>query len=175
MRPESNSVNASSENSSVMRSRIDLKVNGEICRLDLNPGDTLLDMLRDRLGLIGAKRGCDTGGCGCCTVLVNNRAVYSCMTYALSLNHKEVTTIEGLEINGKLDPVQEAFVNGGAIQCGYCTSGIVMNAKSLLFSKSSPTDEEIKKALSGNLCRCTGYQKIIEAVKMASQSRQSPF
>jgi len=135
----------------------------------LSPNEPLLDVLRERLCLFGAKRGCDTGGCGCCTVLVDNKAVYSCMTFALSLNDKQITTVEGLVSDGKADPLQEAFVKTGAIQCGYCTSGMIMNAKSLLISKSSPTEEEIRKAISGNLCRCTGYQKIIEAVKMAAQ------
>ena len=143
--------------------------------LDLNPSDTLLDTLREKLSLTGAKRGCDSGGCGCCTVLVDNRAVYSCMTYALTLNGERVTTIEGLASDGEMDTIQRAFVEVGAIQCGYCTSGMIMNAKSLLLSSKAPTEDEIKKVLSGNLCRCTGYQKIIEAVKMAAnKSRVSP-
>lgn len=155
-------------------SKINLEVNGKKYVLDLTPIDTLLDVLRERLGLIGAKRGCDTGGCGCCTVLVDNRSVYSCMTYALTLNGRRVTTIEGLSVNEEMEPIQRAFVEIGAIQCGYCTSGMIMNAKSLLLSKSDPTEDEIRKALSGNLCRCTGYQKIIEAVKVAVHNYQNP-
>ncbi|MDG6997360.1 MAG: FAD binding domain-containing protein [Nitrososphaerota archaeon] len=172
LRNESNGSTMMTEYSSVLSSTVILEVNGKSHRLELGPCETLLDVLRERLGLSGAKRGCDTGGCGCCTVLVNNRAVYSCMTYALSLNGKQVTTIEGLIVDGRMDPIQEAFVKVGAVQCGYCTSGMIMNAKSLLLSEKSPSEEQIRKSISGNLCRCTGYQKIVEAVMMASKNNQ---
>lgn len=150
-------------------------MNRESHIVKVKPSETLLEVLRERLGLLGAKSGCDTGGCGCCTVLVNDRAVYSCMTYAATLNGKKVTTVEGLASHGIMDPIQEAFAKAGAIQCGYCTSGMMMNAKSLLLTNNTPTEEEIRKALSGNLCRCTGYQKIIEAVKMVVEQSRSPL
>jgi carbon-monoxide dehydrogenase small subunit len=151
-----------------MKTLIELSVNGERHEVAVEPYETVLRVLRDRLGLIGTKQGCDTGGCGCCTVLVDGRARYSCMTYALSVKEQAITTIEGLRREGKLDPIQEAFVATGAVQCGYCTAGVIMAARDLLDEVKSPTDGEIRRAIAGNLCRCTGYHKIVEAIRVAS-------
>lgn len=153
-----------------MKRLITIHVNGDLHDLAVEPGETLLQVLREDLGLVGPKRGCDGGGCGCCTVLVDGRAVYSCMAYALSVEGRAVTTVEGLAQNGKLDPLQEAFVTAGAVQCGYCTSGMIMVAKQLLAEEPDPDEERIRHAIAGNLCRCTGYQKIVEAVKLAAAS-----
>jgi carbon-monoxide dehydrogenase small subunit len=128
-------------------------------------------VLREELGLIGTKKGCDTGGCGCCTVLIDGRAVYSCMVFVMSAEGRKITTIEGLRKDGKLDPVQEAFIQTGAVQCGYCTCGMIMAAKAFLSSHRSPDDQQIRQGIAGNLCRCTGYQKIVEAVRLVSANR----
>jgi carbon-monoxide dehydrogenase small subunit len=154
-----------------MKQVIELNINDETHEVAVEPYDTLLRTLRERIGLIGTKRGCDSGGCGCCTVLVDGKAVYSCMTYVRSVTDKAITTIEGLARNGELDPLQEAFIEASAVQCGYCTCGIIMSAKELLSSNSNPDEQEIRKAISGNLCRCTGYSKIVDAIKLAA-SRQ---
>jgi aerobic carbon-monoxide dehydrogenase small subunit len=146
---------------------IQLDVNGERHEVAVLPADTLLRVLREQLGLPGTKRGCDSGGCGCCTVLVDGRAVYSCMTFALALEDCRITTIEGLAQDGTLDPLQQAFVAADAVQCGYCTCGMIMAARQLLDDNPHPDEEEIRRGLSGNLCRCTGYQKIVDAVKLA--------
>jgi aerobic carbon-monoxide dehydrogenase small subunit len=145
-----------------------LHVNGETHRISVAPGATLLEVLRDRIGLKGTKRGCDMGQCGACTVLVNGEAVLSCLMLAASADGKEVTTIEGLERSGRLHPLQEAFVSEGAVQCGFCTPGMILSAKGLLDKEPDPTEETIREALSGNLCRCTGYEKIVQAVQKAS-------
>lgn len=147
---------------------IRLDVNGEQHEVAVLPADTLLRVLREQLGLLGAKRGCDSGGCGCCTLLVDGQAVYSCMTFAVAQEGRRITTIEGLGRDGKLDPLQQAFVAADAVQCGYCTCGMIMAARQLLDGNPHPDDEEIRRGLSGNLCRCTGYQKIVAAVKLAS-------
>jgi carbon-monoxide dehydrogenase small subunit len=121
--------------------------------------------------MFATKRGCDSGGCGCCTVNVDGLAVYSCMTFALSLDGKKVTTVEGLRRDGKLDPLQQAFIDADAVQCGYCTCGIMMAARQLLRENPDPDEEEIRRGISGNLCRCTGYQKIVDAIKLAAAAR----
>lgn len=126
---------------------------------------SLADMIRDVLNLTGTKRGCDTGGCGMCTVLVDDRAVYSCMTPAWRVEGRKVTTVEGLMRNGKLHPLQETFVKNSAAQCGYCTAGILMAAKALLDSNPTPTEEEIRDALSGVICRCTGYLLYLQSIR----------
>jgi carbon-monoxide dehydrogenase small subunit len=149
---------------------ISLEVNGELYEVAVEPEYTLLHVLREELGLIGTKKGCDTGGCGCCTVLIDGRAVYSCMVWVMTAEGKKITTIEGLRKNGKLDPLQEAFIQAGAVQCGYCTCGMIMAAKAFLSSNRSPNDQEIRQAIAGNLCRCTGYHKIVEAIRLASTS-----
>jgi len=151
-----------------MKKQIRLKVNGFEHDVSIMPHWTLLDVLRDELGLTGAKKGCDHGECGACTVIINGQAVLSCLVLAIQAQGKDILTIEGLSQGTKLDPVQDAFVKYGAIQCGFCTPGMVMTSRALLNKTMRPSEEEIKKALSGNLCRCTGYVKIIEAVKSAS-------
>lgn len=150
-----------------MSQEIEIQVNGVGRALAVEAGETLLHVLREQLGLVGAKRGCDGGGCGACTVHVDGKAVYSCMTYAASLDGAAVTTVEGLG-NGELDPVQAAFVAAGAVQCGYCTPGMIMSVEQLLAENPAPDEEQIRHALAGNLCRCTGYQKIVDAVKLAA-------
>lgn len=147
---------------------INLIVNGQRVTATVDPGLTLLRFLRENLRLTGTKEGCGQGECGACTVLVNNQAVNSCLIPVVAVDGCEVVTIEGLARNGELDPLQQAFIDEGAIQCGFCTPGAIMSAKALLLSNPKPTEEEIREALSGNLCRCTGYQKIIRAVKVAS-------
>jgi aerobic-type carbon monoxide dehydrogenase small subunit (CoxS/CutS family) len=154
-----------------MEKRVTIEVNGKRHELEVAPNETLLQVLRDRLLLIGAKRGCDSGGCGCCTVHVDGMAVYSCMKFARSLHGSEVTTIEGLAPNGELDPLQTAFVEEGAVQCGYCTCGIIMSAKEFLATAEDPDEDQIRHAIAGNLCRCTGYHKIVKAIKAAGTAR----
>jgi carbon-monoxide dehydrogenase small subunit len=143
-------------------------VNGFAYDLLIRPQWTLADVLRDELGLTGTKKGCGKGECGACTVIVDGGAILSCLVLAIQMQGKRILTIEGLSQEGRLDALQDAFVQYGAIQCGYCTPGMIMTASALLSKNSRPSEEEIKKALSGNLCRCTGYVKIIEAVKKAS-------
>lgn len=148
-----------------MKKTVELRVNGKLYTVDVEPYDSLNKVLREHLGLTGTKRGCDYGGCGSCTVLVNEKSVYSCMYPALKAKNKEITTIEGLEKNGELNPIQKAFVEANALQCGYCTPGLVMAAHALLLSNHSPSDEEIIDSISGNLCRCGLYPNIIKAIK----------
>lgn len=155
----------------MMKQIINIDVNNEIHEVAIEKSDTLVMVLRERLGMQGTKRGCDSGGCGCCTVLVDGQAVYSCMTFALSLEGKKITTVEGLVKDGKLDVIQQAFIDTAAVQCGYCTCGIMMAAKQLLNDNPNPSEEEIRKGISGNLCRCTGYTKIVEAIKLVATSR----
>ena len=151
-----------------MKQVIRLDVNGETHEVAVQPHDSLLRTLREALGLNGAKRGCDSGGCGCCTVLVDGKAVYSCMTMVMQVVGREVTTVEGLGEGAGLDPVQQAFIDADAVQCGYCTCGIMMAAKQLLAENPDPDEAAVRKSISGNLCRCTGYQKIVEAVQLAA-------
>ncbi len=143
-----------------------LNVNGEEREVVVKPFERLNDVLRATIGLTGTKRGCDTGGCGACTVLLNGRPVYSCMMPAIQAEGKEIVTIEGLGSDGKLDPIQEAMIEHGGIQCGFCTPGVIISAKALLTSNPKQTEADIREALAGNLCRCTGYVKIIEAIRM---------
>jgi len=149
---------------------INLDINGENPELAVEPQDSLLRVLRENLGLIGTKKGCDTGGCGCCTIHVDGKAVYSCMVYAMSVQDKSVVSIEGIAANDKLDPLQQAFIDAGAVQCGYCTCGTIMAARELLATVSDPDEEQIRHAIAGNLCRCTGYQKIVDAIKLAAEN-----
>lgn len=151
-----------------MKTQIRLQVNGFEYDLLIKPHWTLADVLRDELGLTGTKKGCGKGECGACTVIVDGEAILSCLVLAIQTQGKHILTIEGLAQEGKLDVLQDAFVQYGAIQCGYCTPGMIMTARAFLNKNPLPSVEEIKKALSGNLCRCTGYLKIIEAVKKAS-------
>ncbi|MEE8307735.1 MAG: (2Fe-2S)-binding protein [Gammaproteobacteria bacterium] len=151
-----------------MKKLIQLEINGDTHELAVSPDESLLGVLRNHLDLIGPKRGCDSGGCGCCTVQVDGKAVYSCMMYAVSVQGMKVTTIEGLIQGSELDPLQQAFIDAGAVQCGYCTCGIIMAAKELLDTVKNPSEDEIRHAIAGNLCRCTGYQKIVDAIKLAA-------
>jgi len=149
---------------------IGIEVNGGHYRLSVKVSALLIDVLRDELGLKGTKRGCNQGQCGTCTVLLNGRPVLSCILLAVQADGKKITTIEGMASDDRLHPLQEAFVDEGAVQCGFCTSGMVLSAKALLDDRKAPSDHEIRRALSGNLCRCTGYTKIIRAVKKAAQA-----
>ena len=147
-----------------MKHSINLRINGEPYEVSVKPNTTLLDLLRDEIGLTGTKKGCDTGQCGACTVLLDGKSINSCLVLAVDANGKEVLTIEGLASDGKLHPLQEAFIQEGAVQCGYCTSGMILSAKALLDENPTPKEEEVKKAIAGNLCRCTGYIRIVKAI-----------
>lgn len=144
-------------------------LNGSQVETEIRPNSLLLHMLRDHFNLTGAKEGCGQGECGACTVIVDGQAVNSCMMLAAQVDGKEIITIEGLSKNGKLDPVQEAFLSEGALQCGYCTPGMIMSVKALLMRNPDPDLNTIKEALAGNICRCTGYTKIFEAVQKAAK------
>jgi xanthine dehydrogenase YagT iron-sulfur-binding subunit len=157
---------------SAPQGKVRLTVNGRVYELDIEPRRTLLDTLRDTLGLTGAKPGCDMGQCGACTVLVDGEAVYSCLTLTVEMEGRVITTIEGLSVSGDLDPVQEAFIQHDALQCGFCTPGQVLAMKALLGHNPHPTDEEIDRAMSGNLCRCGAYPKIRAAAR-ALAARES--
>ncbi len=152
-----------------MMQQIKVTVNGDNYQVEVPAHRTLLDFLRQDLELMGTKSGCETGDCGACTVLLNGKAVNSCLVLAVEADGKEVTTIEGISNNLELHPLQEAFVEHGAIQCGYCTPGMIMAAKALLDEIPKPTENEIKEALAGNLCRCTGYYSIVKAVTAAAE------
>ena len=149
--------------------KVELEVNERIYEVAVEPHETLVKVLRDKIGLTGTKRGCDAGGCGACTILLDGKPVYACMVFAARAEDKKVTTIEGLAKNGKLHPVQEAFIKHGAVQCGYCTPGMILSAKALLDENPDPTEEEVKDAIAGNLCRCTGYVKIVKAIQAAAE------
>jgi len=147
---------------------ITVTVNGRPVDAVIEPRELLLDFLRDRLGLTGAKRSCDVQVCGACTVLLDGQAVSACCTLAYEARGRQVTTIEGLAADGRLHPLQEAFAEHAAVQCGFCTPGMLMAAKALFVENPAPTADDVREALSGNLCRCTGYTKIIEAVLAAA-------
>jgi carbon-monoxide dehydrogenase small subunit len=150
-----------------MKRIITLTVNDETHEIAVEPNQTLAEVLRAELGLTGTKQGCGTGDCGSCTVILDGRAVNSCLVLALEANGANILTIEALDSPDGLHPIQRAFVDKGAIQCGFCTPGMILTAKSLLDHHQHPTEPEIRKAISGNLCRCTGYQKIVEAIQEA--------
>jgi carbon-monoxide dehydrogenase small subunit len=152
-----------------MKHRINLTINGDPYELLVEPRKTLLSVLRNTIGLTGAKESCSTGDCGACTVLSDGKPVTSCLVLAVSANGKAITTIEGLASEGELHPIQRAFVEKGGIQCGYCTSGMILTAKALLDENPDPTEEQIRRYLAGNICRCTGYNKIVQAVTYAAQ------
>jgi len=147
---------------------IKLTVNGREREVETTPSTRLLDLIRDNLHLTGTKEGCGKGECGACTVIMNGKLVASCLVLAPQADGAVITTIEGVGDDKCLDPVQEAFIETGAVQCGFCTPGMILAAKKLLEENSHPTEEEIKRGISGNLCRCTGYQKIIDAIKLAA-------
>jgi len=154
-----------------MKKNITLNVNGISREFMVEPNQTLLDVLRDELDLTGAKEGCDRiGECGTCTVLMGGRPVLSCLILAVDAQGKEILTVEGLSTGERLHPIQEAFIDHGAFQCGFCTPGLLMTVKGLLDENPHPSEEEIKDAIRGNLCRCTGYAKIVEAVAGAAGS-----
>lgn len=148
---------------------IELLVNGENREVAVKANDTLLEVLREKFSLVGTKEACGMGECGACTVLINQKPVLSCLTLAADATGKEIITIEGLSSINGLDAVQESFINNGAVQCGYCTPGMILTAKDLLSRNPNPSEEQIREAISGNLCRCTGYAKIVEAIQAAAE------
>jgi carbon-monoxide dehydrogenase small subunit len=152
-----------------MKKKIQITLNGKKTELEVPSHRLLLDLLRDEIGLTGTKEGCGTGDCGACTVLLNGKAVNSCLIFSGELDGADVVTIEGLKIGPELHPVQRAFVQDGGVQCGYCTSGMLMMSKALLDENPDPSEEDIRFAISGNLCRCTGYAKIVQAVQDAAR------
>ena len=149
--------------------KLKFKLNGKPQELDVSGGERVLDLLRERFRLVGTKEGCGKGECGACTVLLDGKPVCSCLVLSSQLAGRELVTIEGLASGGKLHPVQEAFVETGAVQCGFCTPGAVLSAVALLKRRRDPSREEIRSALAGNLCRCTGYEKIVAAVELAAR------
>jgi len=153
-----------------MKQTIHIRVNGDDYAVAVNPWETLLDVLRNSLRLTGTKRGCGDGDCGACTVLLAGRPVNSCLTLAVETDGREILTIEGVARSGtELHPIQQAFVDQGAVQCGYCTPGMVLAAWALLLENPDPSEEEIRRGIDGNLCRCTGYAKIVEAIAAAAE------
>lgn len=150
-----------------------LTINNKQYALDLKGNETLLEVLRDHLGLTGTKTSCDDAECGACTVIINDKSVLSCITLACDVEGDEITTIEGLADGDSLHPVQKAFVDAGAVQCGFCMPGMIMSSKALLEKNTDPSDQEIKKALDGNLCRCAGYLKIFDAVRLAGKKMRN--
>jgi len=160
-----------------MKRVIELTINGSAYDVVISPQDLLIDVLRQKLDLTGTKKGCGQGDCGTCTVLIDGRRALACLTLAIACEGRRILTIEGMEKHGVLHPIQQAFIDKGAIQCGYCTPGMVLSAKALLDEHPAPTEHEIKLGISGNLCRCTGYVKIVEAVRdaaAASRRRRIP-
>ncbi|MBC8264567.1 MAG: (2Fe-2S)-binding protein [Anaerolineales bacterium] len=148
-----------------------MTLNGQSVTVEVEPFEILVDVLRDKLGLTGAKIGCNEGECGACTVIMDGQAVLSCLLPAMKAHCREVITIEGLSRDGELHPLQRAFIEKGSVQCGYCTPGMIMSAKALLDKNPQPSADEIEEAIAGNLCRCTGYFQIMEAIEAAIQSR----
>lgn len=151
-----------------MKHLIHITVNGERYEVLVKSNELLIDLLRNRLDLTGTKEGCGTGDCGACTVIVDGKPINSCLTLALEVEGKDILTIEGVARGKNLHPIQSAFISEGAIQCGFCTPGMILSAKALLDKNPLPTEEEIKRSIAGNFCRCTGYQKIIKAIQTAS-------
>jgi len=153
------------------RKTVRMSVNGEDYEIDVRPNELLSDVLRERLGLTGTKIGCEAGECGVCTVLIDGKPVLSCLTFAIECGEKEILTIEGVgdESGDGLDPLQEAFVDHYGVQCGFCTPAMILSAKALLESNSSPTEREIREAINGVLCRCTGYMQIVEAISSVAE------
>ncbi|HIH98858.1 MAG TPA: (2Fe-2S)-binding protein [Thermoplasmata archaeon] len=149
------------------------RLNGKPVETFTKPNDTLLNLLRRNLGITSVKRGCEVGECGACTVLLDGNPVVSCLILAPTVEGKEITTIEGISKEGELHPLQQAFIKAGAVQCGFCTPGMILTAKALLDKNPNPSLREIKEAIQGNLCRCTGYTKIIQAIQLASKEIKS--
>jgi carbon-monoxide dehydrogenase small subunit len=151
------------------RQPLNLTVNGEPYELEIEPHRTLLEVVRDDLRLTGAKEGCGTGDCGACSMIVNGRLITSCLLLAAEADGANVLTIEGLASDGKLHPIQQAFLDHGAVQCGFCIPGVILAAKCLLDTNPNPSEEEIRRAIAGNLCRCTGYTKIVRAITATAE------
>ncbi|GLI39352.1 (2Fe-2S)-binding protein [Geobacter hydrogenophilus] len=158
----------------VKRYLITLNVNGDAKTVLVKGNAILTNVLRDELDLTGTKKGCELGDCGSCTILLDGKPVDSCLMLAVEADGREITTIEGVAANGRLDAIQESMINHAAVQCGYCTPGMVLSAKALLTRNPHPTEPEVREAIAGNLCRCTGYVHIVEAVLAASQGRTAP-
>ena len=156
-----------------MRTLVTCTVNAEAHTVLADTRDTLLDLLRERIGLTGTKEGCGNGNCGTCTVIVDGAAVNACLVLAREAPGRDIVTIEGLSLGGKLHPIQQALVEHGGTQCGFCTPGIVLSAKALLDSNPNPTTLDVRHAIAGNICRCTGYDKIVDAVMAAAATRQA--
>jgi carbon-monoxide dehydrogenase small subunit len=148
--------------------QVKLTVNGKVYEIDVQPQDTLLDVIREKLGLTGTKEGCGLGECGACTVIMNGKTVNSCLVLAIEADDKQITTIEGLAQGEKLHPIQQAFIDQGGLQCGFCTPGMIISAKALLDENPNPSEDEIRRGIAGNFCRCTGYTKIIKSIKTAA-------
>ncbi len=150
---------------------ITLIVNSEAFKVNVAPNQTLLEVLRDMLGFTEVKSGCEGGECGACTVLMNGKPVNSCITLAVQVDGAEITTIKGISPEGELHPLQQKFIEHDAVQCGYCSPGMILTAKALLDDNPAPCENEVRRAISGHICRCTGYQQIVEAIKAAAQER----
>ena len=161
------------DKSGVKRYLVSLTVNGDEYTVVVKANTMLVNVLRDQLDLTGTKKGCELGDCGSCTVLLDGRPVNSCIVLAVEADGRQITTIEGVAQSEKLDKIQEAFVNNAAVQCGYCTPGMIMSAKALLAKNPSPTEKEVREAISGNLCRCTGYVNIVKAVLEAAEENKA--
>jgi carbon-monoxide dehydrogenase small subunit len=156
------------------RYAIDVTINGDLYHFVVKANTLLVDVLREQLNLTGTKKGCELGDCGACTVLLDGKPVDSCLVLAVETDGQQITTIEGLGKNGHLDALQEAFINNAAIQCGFCTPGMILSARALLTANPQPTEHDVRKAISGNLCRCTGYVNIVKAVlSVADQEKKS--
>lgn len=151
---------------------VNFTLNGRKVNVDVSPEETLLSVVRNKFNFTGAKEGCGQGECGACTMIVNGRPMTTCLILAIEAEGYEITTVEGLSTEDELDVIQEEFITHGALQCGYCTPGMIMSAKGLLMENTSPTEADVVKALSGNLCRCTGYKKIVEATLAAAKRYQ---
>jgi aerobic carbon-monoxide dehydrogenase small subunit len=147
-----------------MKRVVQLTINGDRVEVAIEPSTLLLDVLRNSLGLTGARRGCDTSYCGACSVLIDGQTAHSCAILAALVTERTITTVEGLIVDGKLDPLQEAFIEENGFQCGYCTPGMILAGKALLMENDDPTDADVRRAIDGNLCRCTGYQKIVSSI-----------
>jgi carbon-monoxide dehydrogenase small subunit len=154
----------------MQKQHIEMRINGELCEFWVEPNTLLMNLLRNEMELTGTKYGCGTGQCGGCTVLVNGEPVLSCLTLALAVDGEDILTIEGVaKPDGTLDPIQEAFLDTAAIQCGYCAPGMILMAKDLLNKNPSPSEDQIREHIKGNLCRCTGYHRIVQAIKMCRE------
>ncbi len=151
------------------KTAVSFTINGEPKEILVQPWQTLLDAMRDELLLTGTKEGCGNGNCGACTVILNGRAINSCCMLAVEAEGQQIITVEGLATNGKLDPLQQAFITHGALQCGFCTPGFLMSARAFLNVNPHPSEHEIRLAIAGNLCRCTGYDKIVRAIQAVAQ------